>query len=171
MGRAKTKPFLKRRKVPKFYFHFGQHKSVLPSSFNTNLVMWKYNCEPLWFPPPIKPGFNSDWKYSHHKWSNYYEFHDHFEHENELVVHQFTRVKLATKSKMDFRKFPATNNRYISVIPHSAYWIDIWAYKKYSCPPFSTIQSWYLTHYCGPKVQNLTQTIMCSAGHMRPCVS
>jgi hypothetical protein len=48
MGRTKTKPFLKRKSVPKFYFHFGHKKSVLPSSFNTFLVMWKYNCEPLW---------------------------------------------------------------------------------------------------------------------------
>jgi hypothetical protein len=31
MVRTKTKPFLKRKKVPKFYFHFGQQKSVLPS--------------------------------------------------------------------------------------------------------------------------------------------
>jgi hypothetical protein len=30
---------LKRKKVPKFYSHFGQQKSVLPSSFNTYLVM------------------------------------------------------------------------------------------------------------------------------------
>jgi hypothetical protein len=71
------------------------------------------------------------------------------------------KIIKVNKSKMDFRKFPATNNRYISVIPHSAYWIDIWAYKKYSCPPFSTIQSWYLTHYCGPKVQRISHRHSC----------
>ena len=57
MGRTKTKPFLKRKKVPKFYFHFGQQKKcVLPSSFNTYLVMWKYNCEPLWLKRHISIG-------------------------------------------------------------------------------------------------------------------
>ena len=42
MVRTKTKPFLKRKKVPKFYFHFfslGSKKSVLPS-------LWTYwRCE------------------------------------------------------------------------------------------------------------------------------
>jgi hypothetical protein len=48
MVRTKTKPFLKRKKVPKFYFHFGQQKKCPPFSFNIYLAMWKYNCEPLW---------------------------------------------------------------------------------------------------------------------------
>jgi len=48
MVRTKTKPFLKRKKVPKFYFHFGQQKTCPPFTFNIYLVMWKYNCEPLW---------------------------------------------------------------------------------------------------------------------------
>ena len=30
-------------------FTLGSKRSVLPSSFNTYLVMWKYNCEPLWW--------------------------------------------------------------------------------------------------------------------------
>jgi hypothetical protein len=47
MGRTKTKPFLKRKKVPKFYFHFWSPKKCPPHLFNTYLVMWKYNCEPL----------------------------------------------------------------------------------------------------------------------------
>ena len=47
MGRTKTKPFLKRKKVPKFYFHFGQQKQCPPFSFKIYLAMWKYNCEPL----------------------------------------------------------------------------------------------------------------------------
>jgi hypothetical protein len=33
-------------------FTFGPPKSVLPSLFNTYLVMWKYNCKPLWLEPP-----------------------------------------------------------------------------------------------------------------------
>jgi hypothetical protein len=40
MVRTKTKPFLKRKKVPKFYFHFGQQKSVLPS-----LLAYTWRCE------------------------------------------------------------------------------------------------------------------------------
>jgi hypothetical protein len=49
MVRTKTKPFLKRKKVPKFYFHFGQQKSVLPS-----LLAYTWRCEnittsPMWF--------------------------------------------------------------------------------------------------------------------------
>ena len=32
MVRTKTKPFLKRKKVPKFYFHFGQQKKCPPFS-------------------------------------------------------------------------------------------------------------------------------------------
>jgi hypothetical protein len=49
MARTKTKPFLKREKVPKFYFHFGQQNKCPPFSFNIYLAMWKYNCEPLWY--------------------------------------------------------------------------------------------------------------------------
>ena len=33
MGRTKTKPFLKRKKVPKLSFNFGPPKSVIPSCF------------------------------------------------------------------------------------------------------------------------------------------
>ena len=33
MGRTKTKPFLKRTKVPKFYFQFGQQKKCPPFFF------------------------------------------------------------------------------------------------------------------------------------------
>ena len=33
MVRTKIKPFLKRKKVPKFYFHFGQQKKCPPFSF------------------------------------------------------------------------------------------------------------------------------------------
>ena len=40
MVRTKTKSFLKRTKVPKFYFHFGQQKSVLPS-----LLTYTWRCE------------------------------------------------------------------------------------------------------------------------------
>ena len=39
MVRTKTKPFLKRKKVPKFYFHFGQQKKCPPFSFNKYLAM------------------------------------------------------------------------------------------------------------------------------------
>ena len=39
MVRTKTKPFLKRKKVPKFYFHFGQQKKCPPFSFNIYLAM------------------------------------------------------------------------------------------------------------------------------------
>ena len=55
MGRTKTKPFLKRKKVPKLYFHFWPPKKCPPwlLLFNTYLVMWKYNCEPLWSNPTI----------------------------------------------------------------------------------------------------------------------
>jgi hypothetical protein len=62
---------------------------------------------------------------------------------------------------MYFKRFLATNNKYNSVIAHSTHWIDIWAYRKYLWNPphpTSTIQSWHLTPYCGPKVHNLTQT-------------
>jgi hypothetical protein len=48
MGRTKTKPFLKRKRCRNSTFTLGSKKSVLPSSFNTYLVMWKYNSEPLW---------------------------------------------------------------------------------------------------------------------------
>jgi hypothetical protein len=41
MVRTKTKPFLKRKKEPKFYFHFGQQKKCPPCSFNIYLAMWK----------------------------------------------------------------------------------------------------------------------------------
>jgi hypothetical protein len=61
---------------------------------------------------------------------------------------------------MYFKIFLATNNKYISVIAHSTHWIDIWAYRKYFWTPPSTKKSWNLTHYCGNKVQNLTQTLM-----------
>ena len=40
MVRTKTKPFLKRKKVPKFYFHFGQQKKFLPS-----LLTYTWRCE------------------------------------------------------------------------------------------------------------------------------
>ena len=41
--------FLKRKKVPKLYFHFWLPKKCPPLLlFNTYMVMWKYNCEPLW---------------------------------------------------------------------------------------------------------------------------
>ena len=43
-----TKPFLKRKKVPKLYFYFWPPKMSSLLLFNTYLVMWKYNCEPLW---------------------------------------------------------------------------------------------------------------------------
>jgi hypothetical protein len=37
--RVKTKPFLKRKKVPKLYFHFAQQKKCPPFSFNIYLAM------------------------------------------------------------------------------------------------------------------------------------
>jgi hypothetical protein len=37
---TKTKPFLKRKMVQKFYFHFGQPKKRPPFSFNIYLAMW-----------------------------------------------------------------------------------------------------------------------------------
>ena len=39
MVRTKTKPFLKGKKAPKFYFHFGQQKKSPPFSFNIYLAM------------------------------------------------------------------------------------------------------------------------------------
>ena len=39
MVRTKTKPFLKRKKVPKFYFYFRQQKKCPPFSFYIYLVM------------------------------------------------------------------------------------------------------------------------------------
>ena len=39
MGRTKTKSFLKRKKVPKFYFHFGQPKKCLPFFFYTAVCL------------------------------------------------------------------------------------------------------------------------------------
>ena len=48
MGRPKTKPFSKRKRAPKLYFHFWPQKVSSLLLFNTyQLVMWKYNCEPL----------------------------------------------------------------------------------------------------------------------------
>jgi hypothetical protein len=41
MVRTKTKVFLKRKKVPKFYFHFGQQKKCPPFSFN----IYNWRCE------------------------------------------------------------------------------------------------------------------------------
>ena len=52
-------PFLKRKKVPKFYFHFGQQKMCSPFSFNIYLAMWKYNCEPLCMYPLLKMFFST----------------------------------------------------------------------------------------------------------------
>ena len=60
MGRTKTKPFLKRKKVLKFYFHFVQQKKCPPFSFNIYLAMWKYNCESLWVHVPFYLHF---WRY------------------------------------------------------------------------------------------------------------
>ena len=37
--------------------------------------------------------------------------------------------------RMYFKRFLATNNKYISVIAHSTHWSDLWAYLKYLCPP------------------------------------
>ena len=48
MGRPKIKPFSKRKRVPKLYFHFWPQKVSSLLLFNTYLVMWKYNCVPLW---------------------------------------------------------------------------------------------------------------------------
>jgi hypothetical protein len=56
MGRTKTKPVLKRKNVPKLYFHFWPPQKVSSLLlFNTYLVMWKYNCEPLWCNQCLSP--------------------------------------------------------------------------------------------------------------------
>ena len=73
MVRTKTKPFLKRKKVPKFYFHFGQQKKCPPFSFYIYLAMWKYNCEPLCFQPKptqhLEPNL-TDCMYFSKSWNN-----------------------------------------------------------------------------------------------------
>ena len=48
MGRTKTKPFLKRKRVQKLLSLLAPQKMTSLLLFNTYLVMWKYNCEPLW---------------------------------------------------------------------------------------------------------------------------
>ena len=53
-------------------FTLGSQKSVIPSSFNTYLVMWKYNCEPLWSVPntAVCLGVSSQIKLLKKKWTN-----------------------------------------------------------------------------------------------------
>jgi hypothetical protein len=53
-----------------------------------------------------------------------------------LVTNKAKCLKRKTINKsMYFKRFLATNNKYISVIAHSTHWIDIWAYRKYLWNP------------------------------------
>ena len=69
---------------------------------------------------------------------------------------------LINRSKTYFQRFLATNNKYFTVNAQSTLWINIWAYRTDFWNPLShsTIQSWYVTPYCGPKMQDLTQTLL-----------
>ena len=51
MGRTKTKPFFEAKKDAETLLSLLAHQKVSSLLFNTYLVMWKYNCEPLWFSP------------------------------------------------------------------------------------------------------------------------